>query len=509
MSQTIGQQLKQAREERRLSIEKVVDATHIRARHIEAIEADDFESLPSPVQARAFLRLYAEFLGFSLDDLIARQRESAEAESATQTDPQPAPVDPILLPPEPPAPPPPSPLEQTFTRLKAKLVSPRPAEEEPSAEAEPEESAEEPSPRPGLLDKLKARLAALSAEEPEEESEAESEPAAPEQPAETAPAETVQSQVIFVSIGETLHQRRESLSLTLEEIERHTHVRRHYLQALEAGQFDQLPSSVQARGMLNNYARFLDMDVDDILLRFADALQAQRVERQPKPEETPQPKAKFPLKVKLPPSLQRYLSMDILIGGGLVILLVIFAFWGTSRIIKLRAATTPQPTAPSISEILAGTPVQALPTPSATSGTAVVIPEAGTAVAVTLPAAGTGAVQVVVVAKQQAWIRVTVDGKVEFEGRVEAGAAYAYDGDTQIEVLTGDGSAIRILYNQSDLGPMGNFGEVVDRIYTANAILNPTPTFTMTPTITQTPTVTPRPSATPRPSSTPRVSPTP
>jgi hypothetical protein len=108
-----------------------------------------------------------------------------------------------------------------------------------------------------------------------------------------------------------------------------------------------------------------------------------------------------------------------------------------------------------------------------------------------------------------------VDGKVEFEGRVTAGTAYPYDGNSQIEVLTGNGIAISILYNQSNLGPMGNLGEVIDRIYTSMAILEPTATFTTTPTITSTPTITLRPSATlhpsitPRPSTTPHISPTP
>jgi cytoskeleton protein RodZ len=82
MPETIGQQLKQARETRYLTLNKVTEATHIQTRLIEAMEADNFESLPSPVQARAFLRLYAEFLGLSLDDLIARQRLSLEESPA-------------------------------------------------------------------------------------------------------------------------------------------------------------------------------------------------------------------------------------------------------------------------------------------------------------------------------------------------------------------------------------------------------------------------------------------
>ncbi|HEX7620043.1 MAG TPA: helix-turn-helix transcriptional regulator, partial [Anaerolineales bacterium] len=91
MAVTIGQQLKKAREAKNLTIQKVVQATRIRAHHIEALEADDFESLPSPIQARAFLRLYVEFLGLSLDETIARQRAGMEGLSTTPSDLLPAP----------------------------------------------------------------------------------------------------------------------------------------------------------------------------------------------------------------------------------------------------------------------------------------------------------------------------------------------------------------------------------------------------------------------------------
>ncbi len=100
-------------------------------------------------------------------------------------------------------------------------------------------------------------------------------------------------------------------------------------------------------------------------------------------------------------------------------------------------------------------------------------------------------------------------GRSYSRGASSAGTAYPFDGNTQIEILTGNGAAVSILFNQSDLGPMGSIGEVVDRIYTANAILNPTATSTptatntlihsLTPTPTLTPTLTPRSSSTPIP----------
>jgi cytoskeletal protein RodZ len=467
---------------------------------------------------RAFLRIYAEFLGLSLDDLIARQRAGTNEPAATLPNPEHVPALNQEQSEEPVRPTAPAAesvgkpavgkvsiikdkikellvhLKQITPRLK---TPPVPVQSAPSPPIEPVEAKDEEP--------------ALAAPMPQAQVNEDEEFSLPDE-ASATPSGAQESQVIFANIGEALRQRREFLSLTLDEIERHTRVRQHYLRALEAGEFDHLPSSVQTRGMLNNYAHFLDMDVDAILLQFAEGLQIQRLERQPQLlEKPPKPGAKIPLKNSLLSSLRRYLSMDILVGSGLILLLLVFAIWGTSRVIRLHSALAPQLTAPSISYILVNTPegVTAAPLPTNEAGPAAVIPTAGETAVVTIPATGQGAVQVVVIAQESAWVRVVVDGKKQFEGRVTPGKAYPYDGNTQIEVLTGNGAAISILYNQGDLGPMGSFGEVVDRIYTANTILSPTATSTPSPTITPKPSITPRPSPTLRPSITPRRSPTP
>jgi cytoskeletal protein RodZ len=529
MPETIGQQLKAAREARNLSLEKVTQVTHIKERLLEAMEADDFESLPSPVQARAFLRLYAGFLELSLDEMIVRQRLSAgepapaflsngsvpgQSQAPGEVSIDPGAVEVVD-----------EPKADMSLSIKDKIVGlflrlrdhfHRPGETSGTGEAA--------LPSQPLVD-VEPVIAKQA--EPIEPPAEESQPIIPAEPIEQLaeePAadwkiepllpvglsiENQESQRIFASIGQALRQRRESLSLTLDEIERHTHVRQHYLQALELGDFDHLPSSVQTRGMLNNYARFLDMDVDAILLQFAEGLQAKRLEQQPAlVEKPPSPDAKSPSKVTLPAGLRPYLSMDILVGGGLVLILLAFAVWGTSRVINLHSAVTPQSTAESISDILAGASgtVTFTPTPSP-AGTETVLSTEGVTAIGTIPAAGPGPVQVVVVALGQAYLRVTVDGKTQFDGRISDGTAYSFSGNNQIEVLTGNGAGVGILFNQGNLGPMGRFGEVVDRIFTANAILNPTATNTPTQTITLTPTITPKESSTPTLTITPLLPP--
>ena len=75
MTQTIGQRLKAEREEQRLTLEKVFEATRIRVQYLQALEEDDLSVMPSPVQARGYLRNYADYLGFDVDRILHDLRE--------------------------------------------------------------------------------------------------------------------------------------------------------------------------------------------------------------------------------------------------------------------------------------------------------------------------------------------------------------------------------------------------------------------------------------------------
>jgi hypothetical protein len=277
------------------------------------------------------------------------------------------------------------------------------------------------------------------------------------------------------------------------------------LKALEDGALDELPSPVQTRGILANYAGFLDLDVDAVLLRFADGLQARYRERS---GERPA-RSRGPMKINtsLPP-LRSFIASDLLFGGGVAIMLVLFAIWGISRVMSVRSTIRPQATAPSISDVLAETPIATLAQevtliPAEDTSLAPTQEITATIQAPTLSAKVT--VQLNLVAVERTYLRVSVDGKVQFDGRVLPGTTYPFEAGDRIEVLVGNAAAVKVTYNGRDLGLMGNFGEVIDRVYTAQGI--GTPTATQPPTPTPTPYMTPTPSQTP--TRTPSVTPTP
>jgi hypothetical protein len=110
------------------------------------------------------------------------------------------------------------------------------------------------------------------------------------------------------------------------------------------------------------------------------------------------------------------------------------------------------------------------------------------------------------VAVERTFLRVIVDDEVAFDGRTIPGNAYPFEAAQSIELLAGNGAAIRVVYNQRDLGLLGGFGQIARYVYTADEILVPTPEIPPTPTNTLF--VSPTPSETPSPTLTPVASPT-
>ena len=65
-----GQQLQQARVAAGLSIDDVARSLQLSARHISAIEHDDYEQLPAATYVRGYLRGYAQLLGIAPEQVI-------------------------------------------------------------------------------------------------------------------------------------------------------------------------------------------------------------------------------------------------------------------------------------------------------------------------------------------------------------------------------------------------------------------------------------------------------
>lgn len=553
MQETIGQRLKREREARYISLEKAAEDTRIRRVFIQALEADDFSVMPSAAQGRGFLRNYAEYLNLNIDELIAEiqrnpvppaevsgplpQVNLAETElpPLTETEEDTAPrFWTRFLKRKPKADPAPEATQEQPVEID-QIFEGTPAiveEEKPKTRGRKKKKVEEETVQPPVMQEEVLEESSLTEILPEVQEQAETEEEAqqgwwgrvaslfkvkfkrqdevsegvslPEEEGIALPPRPIvpdkPADAIMAEIGVMLRERRELISLTVDEVERHTHLRAVFVKALEEGAFDKLPSTVQTRGMLSNYASFLDLDVDAVLLRYADALQARRREKY---AETPREKIQTQVNPSMP-VLRTFIAGDLLFGVVMIAVIVGLAIWGVGRIVSEREADA-EPTAPPIVDVLGDAPI---PTASpALTFVAVEDPSVATAEAgdetlltpdVVVEPVTTANVSVNVFALERVFLRVSVDGEFTFEGRMAPRETMLFEANDQVVILTGDASAIRITYNGTDLGLMGGPGEVVNRVYLITGVATPTATIPPTPTNTPavTPTFTPFPTAT-------------
>jgi len=295
------------------------------------------------------------------------------------------------------------------------------------------------------------------------------------------------------------------LGLSLSDVERFTHIKRNFLEALENGQFNLLPSSVQGRGMLNNYAAFLSLDGDDLMSTYAAALETQRLERLPPAK--PEPIFTGGIRINIPPQYKKYLNPDLIFGSLVILAMFVFLLWSAVRIFSGKNPDL-TPTAPSISEVLQTTP-SASPLPDLTltaqgsaSLTVTPVPGVGLPAAPAVPTPlvtkDTAPIQIYIVALQRAYLQVTVDDRVVFDGRVIPGGAYTFSGQKKVELLTGSAAALEVYFNQKFQGRLGEVGQVMRLTFTESGLATPEPTRTPLATASPTPTLTPTVSSTPR-----------
>src|SRR4026209_807285 len=70
------------------------------------------------------------------------------------------------------------------------------------------------------------------------------------------------------SLPERLYAARERKGVDLYRAERDTKIRARYLGALERGDYKELPGAVYTKGFLRNYALYLGLDPEEVLLQW-------------------------------------------------------------------------------------------------------------------------------------------------------------------------------------------------------------------------------------------------
>lgn len=291
------------------------------------------------------------------------------------------------------------------------------------------------------------------------------------------------------ALGNELREARQLRDLTLQQVERATHIRTKFLEALELGQPALLPSPVQARGFLRNYARYLGLDGDLIVARWDEALHGgkrRRGRRGTQPlsfdpsvaggaaSRAPQlPSATLYSSAYTAQQMhtggiaqesapkRRRLRLSSLFLGALLMAVIIGLFavgvqWIQSRAEAGAAVLSPIPTNQTVSTptiTMTPTPLRPtlLPNPNAQAQ----------------QSSDELIMQITIVART--WLRVTVDGTVSYQGAPGPNTLLQYRGK-EINIRAGNAAGVRLLINDRDLGILGARGQTFDQTFTTASL---------------------------------------
>jgi transcriptional regulator with XRE-family HTH domain len=337
----------------------------------------------------------------------------------------------------------------------------------------------------------------------------------------------------ITALGAELRDARQKRDLTLQDVERRLHIRQKFLEALEGGQVDLLPSPPQTRGFLRNYARFLGMDAELMAVRWDQALSKELSSRRGRARRTgsapvapPQddPRASQTARLispsrtmPIPPSLSTGAEPEaparsrprigpLLFLAALIVLLVVALTSGGQWVQQFLASEgdrqgdsvlsprlgtagtlTGTPLSETLVDVTEATPEPArptsLPNPNVPPGGEIVQATPPTLLAPAVEGEGDVSMQLEVVART--WLRVTVDGEVSYQGAPGPNTILQYRGNT-IAIRASNGAGLHAIINNRDLGILGARGQIVDQTFTAGTLEQLVPTATAAPELAST-----------------------
>ncbi|MDD4237169.1 MAG: DUF4115 domain-containing protein [Desulfotomaculaceae bacterium] len=247
-----------------------------------------------------------------------------------------------------------------------------------------------------------------------------------------------------MEIGNSLKEAREARKLSLEEVEEGTKIRRKYLQALENEQYDVLPGKVYAKAFLKNYARFLNLNVEEVMETF-DYTQVK--ETPPAQDSINNSRDQPKLNRNQKPRYWLYLATMVLVLGLATTVYYSARGLGLNHPAKEEFRTGEQGQNPSGDQ--ARLPEDQQPTVQMPNN------EAGVKISLN-------------VTKNTCWIRVIVDDTPAFQGEVMAGQTQDYAGAEKISFTLGNAGVVQVQLNGQDLGFLGEEGAVINREFTSS-----------------------------------------
>jgi cytoskeletal protein RodZ len=296
----------------------------------------------------------------------------------------------------------------------------------------------------------------------------------------------------MLSVGETLRRARLEQDLDLCTVATRTKISAKYLEAIESDDRKRLPSGFFYKSFVDQYARFLSLDTQEIDVEIDRVLSAD--------EPLPLPGYESAVARKVPPltfTHRFHPKRFYMPAVSLVLVLAgcsgVYAWWHDARLsISLNAvidnarafassvSTKPKASSASLRKDRPGPTRAPKRTPSPTArpqpaGMVTTVPVSLASVtkrdessdaAAASPASADYKVILDLMAHEATWLSVSSDGKPVFSGTLQANQTKSVGGKQFAKMRVGNAAGIEVRLNGKPVGPLGARGQVLIVLFT-------------------------------------------
>ena len=240
----------------------------------------------------------------------------------------------------------------------------------------------------------------------------------------------------LITIGSYLHQTRLEKNISLEAISQKTSIPHRLLKAIESGEIEELPELFYTKALISKFAKAID--AQEIDLKDLNEIQ---------------PDLSSPAKTS---KTRWHLPIFQLRTSHLYLLYIL------TILVSVKGITTlvERPIIINKIQVAKQVPLESpvtINSPSPTQSTTLV----------SRSATPTSAV-VNITLKERCWLKVIVDGNVEFEGILLKGTNRTWTGKEQVTVRAGNAGGVLITFNDEQKKLLGKPGQVEEVTYTVN-----------------------------------------
>ncbi len=245
----------------------------------------------------------------------------------------------------------------------------------------------------------------------------------------------------LIEIGSNLRNVRLNKSISLDSVAENTLISKRLLEAIEAGDLEELPEPFYIQALISKFAR--EIGAENVELEITPIAESERAQsavglKNPR-------KYWFDFQLR---SLHLYL---------IYILLVIISVKGITVLVERPIIVNQIPTqeqTPEVEVTEAKAPQETVlskPTPQFVS-------QSSTSESVTVG----------IDLQERCWLKVMVDGKVAFEGTLPKGTKRNWSGKEQVTIRAGNAGGVVISFNNEQQKILGAPGQVEEITYTVN-----------------------------------------